>query len=318
MVNPYYLAAVIGESLIGITTIIGNGIVLCLIAREKDLQTPTNYFVASLASADLLVGAVGIPCVIVATHGMPSNFYGCLLVNSMIVILTQISIFGLLAIAIERFFAIRNPFKYQVSCTKKVCLLTIVLSWMAAILAGLIPLFGWNLGPMETTTCAFEDVIDLRYMVYFNFFVCVLVPLGVTFVVYVYIYRVVIHHQRAIAALQSTGNNASTNSLTHKNLRRDIKAAKWFAVVIFFFAVSWLPIHIINCITVFQRKTCFACLIAAILLSHLNSAINPFFYALGNSKFRRAWRRLIGTPEAAEDSITSVAESHARQANTNQ
>ena len=37
--------------------------------------------------------------------GLPHNFYGCLFMNCMIVVATEISIFSLLAIGIERFFA---------------------------------------------------------------------------------------------------------------------------------------------------------------------------------------------------------------------
>ena len=83
------------EIVIALLIMLGNGLVLASIAREKTLQTITNYFVASLAAADFLVGMLGIPCALLGFNGIPNNFYGCLLMNSMIVILTQISIFAL-------------------------------------------------------------------------------------------------------------------------------------------------------------------------------------------------------------------------------
>ena len=297
MPDAIYLTNMIGESIIALISIVGNGLVLLLIARERQLQTVTNFFVASLATADLLVGAVGIPCVFVALHERPYNsFMGCLTVNSMIVVLTQISIFGLLAIAIERFYAIKSPFSYNNNCNGKLSFIVIVISWIAAIFVGIVPLFGWNNGDKGSKPCSFVEVISFEYMVYFNFFVCVLVPLLLIFLIYCYIYHVVRKQLRQIDSLQvgeTTEVTTATNKSKMSQLKKDINAAKWFAIVIFLFALCWLPIHIMNSITLFAGKVHVPTLTAFILLSHANSAINPALYSLGNKKFQRAMRKLF-------------------------
>ncbi len=293
MVDAIYLTNMIGESIIAVVSILGNGLVLLLIARERKLQTVTNFFVASLAAADLLVGAVGIPSVFVALHARPHNsFIGCLTVNSMIVVLTQISIFGLLAIAIERFYAIKSPFSYNDKCNGKLAFAIICVSWFAAILVGLVPLFGWNNGDSGLRECSFVDVISFEYMVYFNFFVCVLVPLILIFLIYCYIYHVVRKQLRQIDSLQVGDAAVAQKSKMHQ-LKKDINAAKWFAVVIFLFAVCWLPLHIMNTVTLLAGKVHLPTLTAFILLSHANSAMNPALYSLGNKKFQKAIRRLF-------------------------
>lgn len=48
-----------GEVLIAISAVIGNGLVLIAIATAHSLRTVTNFYVASLAAADLLVGLLG-------------------------------------------------------------------------------------------------------------------------------------------------------------------------------------------------------------------------------------------------------------------
>ena len=53
-----YAFNIIGEMFIAVLSIIGNALVLYLISRDKQLQTVTNYFIASLAVADLLVSTI--------------------------------------------------------------------------------------------------------------------------------------------------------------------------------------------------------------------------------------------------------------------
>lgn len=55
----FYVQQVV-EGVIGVISIFGNALVLYVIWRYRDLHTRTNYLIASLAAADLLVGAIGV------------------------------------------------------------------------------------------------------------------------------------------------------------------------------------------------------------------------------------------------------------------
>lgn len=81
---------------------------------------------------------------IAANYGLPANFFGCLAVNSIIIVLTQISIFGLLVIAVERFFAIKYPYEYINRATPRLAAILILFTWFAGIFVGIIPILGWN------------------------------------------------------------------------------------------------------------------------------------------------------------------------------
>ena len=301
-----YVFNIIGEIIIAFASVAGNALVLALIMKDKQLHTVTNYFIASLAAADLLVGALGIPCVLIAWHRYPHNFIGCLTVNSMIVVLTQISIFGLLTIAIERFIAIKEPFKYKEFCTGKTAAICISVTWCFAILVGMVPLFGWNLGPTTEKKCSFTEVISLEYMVYFNFLGFVLVPLIAMFAIYVYIFHVVQKQRRQISTMQVV-DALQANVPATQSLKRETKAAKWFAIVILVFTLCWLPIHIMNAISLASSKSCTVCVVLAILLSHSNSAINPLLYAYGNTKFRLALLRILGESPANSGDLYNAA-----------
>ena len=81
----------------------------------------------------------------------------------MIVIITQISIFNLLGVALERFAAIRYPFTYEKYCDTQLASYSIVVLWILAILVGVVPLFSWNLKASYNDQCSFTNTIDINY-----------------------------------------------------------------------------------------------------------------------------------------------------------
>jgi hypothetical protein len=185
-----------GEVIIAILTSVGNSFVIAAIVVTPRLQTVTNYFVASLAAADFLVGVLGIPCGLIPFTGLKQNYVSCVLVNIMIIILTQISVLGLCAVAVERFIAIKYPYKYAESCTAKLCLSIIVIIWLMGIVIAVIPLLIWDKSSTYDGWCSFGAVIDLRDVVYVNFFICTLIPLGFMFAIYCYIFFVLPFRRR--------------------------------------------------------------------------------------------------------------------------
>lgn len=156
-------------------------------------------------------------------------------------------------------------------------------------------MLGWNNlqqlrknGSLKNDTlvvCKFETVISMDYMVYFNFFGWVLPPLLLMLAIYVEIFYM-IHKQL---------NKKVTASHTdpRRYFGKELKLAKSLALVLFLFAVSWLPLHILNCITLFcpgYHEVGF--IYIAIILSHGNSAVNPIVYAFRIKKFRTAFRKI--------------------------
>ena len=109
------------------------------------------------------------------------------------------------------------------------------------------------------------------------------------------------HHQPG----QQQQPAASGNDAKKLKWKREIRAAKWFCVVLAVFALCWLPLHIMNTVTLLARRTNVPAVIVAILLSHANSAINPILYAYSNAKFATAFRRLLRLPQRSASSLSA-------------
>uniref|UniRef100_A0A8C6S4P4 Adenosine A2b receptor n=1 Tax=Neogobius melanostomus TaxID=47308 RepID=A0A8C6S4P4_9GOBI len=294
------------EVVIAVLSIAGNVLVCWAVSINSTLKNATNYFLVSLAVADILVGCLAIPFAIIISIGIYLDFYGCLFLACFVLVLTQSSIFSLLAIAIDRYLAVKISLRYKELMTGKRSREIIAILWILSFVIGLIPFFGWNKKSCAESSsqrtnittllyscklkCYFESVVDMRYMVYFNFFVCVLPPLLIMLGIYVKIFTVARKQLRQIE-LKCVGNGESQN---HGLLQREIRAAKSLSIIVGLFAVCWLPVHILNCVTLFYHgleKP--GVMYVAIILSHANSAVNPIIYAYRIEDFRNTFRKIL-------------------------
>ncbi|KAK5851876.1 hypothetical protein PBY51_023393 [Eleginops maclovinus] len=300
------------ELVIAILSVAGNVLVCWAVCLNSNLQSITNFFVVSLAVADIAVGLLAIPFAITISTGFCANFFGCLFIACFVLILTQSSIFSLLAIAVDRYIAIKNPLRYNSLVTGQRAKGIIALCWVLSVGIGLTPMMGWNRGwnttaptssricPEGLTECLFEGVVTLNYMVYFNFFGCLLVPLLVMLVIYANIFMAARRQLRLmslkVAHTPAPGVITSSTSSSRSTLQKEVHAAKSLAIIVGLFALCWLPLHIINCF----NHLCQDCgrvhiwgMNIAIILSHANSVVNPFIYTYRIREFRQTFRRIL-------------------------
>ncbi|KAM7018207.1 adenosine A2a receptor a [Tautogolabrus adspersus] len=286
------------ELLIAIFSVLGNVLVCWAVCLNSNLQSITNFFVVSLAVADIAVGVLAIPFSILISIGFCSNFYGCLFIACFVLVLTQSSIFSLLAIAIDRYIAIKLPLRYNSLVTGERARGIIAVCWVLSIIIGLTPMMGWNKQsnsdnttcPPNLMECLFEKVVDMEYMVYFNFFACVLIPLLLMLAIYLCIFMAA-RHQLKLMEVKALHGERSRSTL-----QKEVQAAKSLAIIVGLFAACWLPLHIINCFTLFCPKCnppSIWIMYVAIILSHTNSVINPFIYAYRIQEFRKTFRKII-------------------------
>ncbi|XP_077290284.1 dopamine D2-like receptor [Arctopsyche grandis] len=130
-------------------TLFGNVLVILSVYRERTLQTVTNYFIVSLALADLLVAVVVMPFAVYVlfngTWGLPP--FVCDFYIAMDVICSTSSIFNLVAISIDRYIAVTQPIKYAKHKNNRRVWLTIVLVWVISAAIGSPIVLGLNNTP---------------------------------------------------------------------------------------------------------------------------------------------------------------------------
>ncbi|NXY20344.1 AA3R protein, partial [Atrichornis clamosus] len=279
------------ECLVALFATLGNVLVVWVVKLNSAFQNTTLYFIVSLALADIAVGLLVMPLAIVVSLGITVHSYSCLFMCCLMVMFTNASILSLLAIAIDRYLRVKLPTRYKTITTERRVWRALGLCWSLSLLAGLVPMFGWNKVEPRSSPflrCQFISVMRMDYMVYFCFFTWTLLPLLIMCALYAEIFCI-------IRAKLSQGSAGARGARAFYG--QEFRTAKSLALVLFLFAISWLPLCIINCISYFYPESQIPqCLIhLGILLSHANSAMNPIVYACKIKKFKNTYLFILRT-----------------------
>lgn len=275
------------EAAIGLCAVVGNMLVIWVVKLNRTLRTTTFYFIVSLALADIAVGVLVIPVAIAVSLEVQMHFYACLFMSCVLLIFTHASIMSLLAIAVDRYLRVKLTVRYRTVTTQRRIWLFLGLCWLVSFLVGLTPMFGWNRKVTlelsqnsSTLSCHFRTVVGLDYMVFFSFITWILIPLVVMCIIYLDIFYII-------------RNKLSQNLTGFRETRafygREFKTAKSLFLVLFLFALCWLPLSIINFVSYFNVEIPEIAMCLGILLSHANSMMNPIVYACKIKKFKETY-----------------------------
>ncbi|CAN0432179.1 unnamed protein product [Lampetra planeri] len=183
-----YAALTLGVALIAVI-ILGNVLVCLSVFTEKALKTATNYFIVSLAVADLLLAVLVLPLYVYA------EFLGgtwtlstalCDALMTMDVMLCTASIFNLCAISVDRYIAVVVPFQYNRSRFGCRQLVLIGATWVLSLGVASPVIFGLNdVERRDPAVCRLESSSFVLYSSVCSFFV----PCPIMLALYYWILR---------------------------------------------------------------------------------------------------------------------------------
>ncbi|KAG7200718.1 hypothetical protein KM043_001269 [Ampulex compressa] len=129
-----------------VTAVFGNLLVMVSVMRHRKLRIITNYFVVSLALADMLVAmfAMTFNASVQLTGRWLFGYFMCDVWNSLDVYFSTSSILHLMCISVDRYYAIVKPLKYPINMTKKVVAYMLLACWISPAIISFVPIFnGW-------------------------------------------------------------------------------------------------------------------------------------------------------------------------------
>uniref|UniRef100_A0A182RHP4 G-protein coupled receptors family 1 profile domain-containing protein n=1 Tax=Anopheles funestus TaxID=62324 RepID=A0A182RHP4_ANOFN len=243
----------------------------------------SNLFVLSLAISDIFVGLT-LPYHLAFYMGVDLGRHKhlCLLRFFVLIIACSVSIWNLIAIAVDRYIAICYPLHYTRLMTKRTALTILGFGWCLAISIATIPLI-WN--KWDTAQeCEFDELLHPWYVagVITPIFSVVWLCL---FVVYWRIWREASKHAKQLRAHGGASERSSS----------DWKSVQVVLLIMGCFTFCWIPyfVVVLTQIFAFVEDSSPTLYKAAFSLAMANSMMNPIIYAWKNTHFRHAFKQLL-------------------------
>ena len=129
-----------------VVIVIGNMLVVIAIATENNLSTVQNWFIASLAMADMLIGLVIMPfslSYLLMNYWMFGEVW-CNIHAASDVLLCTSSIMNMCLISLDRYWSITNAISYLTQRTPNKGAIMIISVWVLSGIISIPPLFGWK------------------------------------------------------------------------------------------------------------------------------------------------------------------------------
>lgn len=280
-------------------TVFGNLGIIISISHFKELHSPTNFLILSMAATDFLLGVLIMPCSMVRSVEK-CWYFGklfCKIHYSFDLMLSVISIFHLCSIAIDRFYAVCNPLHYPIKMTTVVIKKMIFVCWsLPAIFA-----FGVVITNSHVSgIVGYESLVECfnSCPITFNklwsvimFFACFFIPGSVMVGIYIQIFIV---SQRHANILKHVMGNLKDKMSTQISKQKDRKAAKTLGIVMGVFISCWMPVFITILVDPFLNFSTPELLFDALnWLGYINSTCNPLIYGFFYPWFRKSLRHII-------------------------
>ena len=257
-----------------------NGLVIIAVKTKSRLKTKSNIALACLATTDCFMGVIGQPTFIalniVILQAGTSNTHCFIrqLSRAVLTVLVRASLLQLCLMYLDRYIAIKHPYRYttMVTATRILC----------------SSAFAWTVALLSTATSPFlneklyKPLNDDTIITFF----CTTIITFCQIVLYYETRR----HEKQIAAHQVSEND-------REKFVKEKKALKLTTTVLFFLLPTYLPAVIIG---ILKRNTFFDSLNVAHIAYAiagfpilLNSLINPVIYCIRRRQFRVAFIEIL-------------------------
>ena len=274
----------------------GNSMTIYIVWSKPYLRSVTNCLIANMATADLIMTFSAMPYVVAFTFIQTRWFGGvlgtvtCKLLMFSVPLSIAASIFSLVVIALDRFFAVVYPFN-RPKVIRKISVMSSIV-WALSILFASPYLYSHKmiLGKDNNYHCVpqWELPIADHSKASRTFFIFIFVSLYLVPLFLIAIFYSIVSLK--LWARRIPGNPSASN-IRHAEASKK-RTIKMLVIIVIVFALFWLPAQVIHLLAKFNLRIYYAIspiiILIAFGISHLNSAINPYLYMVLNKNFRRA------------------------------
>ncbi|XP_057654165.1 pyrokinin-1 receptor-like, partial [Diorhabda carinulata] len=293
--------------------VLGNISTCTVIARNKRLQTATNYYLFSLACSDMLLLLSGLPPEMYRIWSPDYYIFGqafCIVQGLAAETSANATVLTITAFTVERYLAICHPFKSHAWSKPSRAVKFIAVIWIVAL--GLAIPQAIQFGVVDEIQngtlirlCTIKNIFfDHAFEI--STFVIFFVPMSLITVLYVMI-GIQLRRSENISSSRHTSSNSSDqrNQYGRKNVSRNNAAqkrvVKMLVAVVAAFFICWAPFHAQRLLAVYlstaptETQEMFSDLYLYLMyisgvLYFISTTVNPVLYHIMSKKFRTAFK----------------------------
>uniref|UniRef100_H2UCX5 G-protein coupled receptors family 1 profile domain-containing protein n=1 Tax=Takifugu rubripes TaxID=31033 RepID=H2UCX5_TAKRU len=276
---------------LSLLTVTLNLLVIISISHFRQLHTPTNTLLLSLAVSDLVVGLLVMPIEGLRYVEMCWRLgkLMCALTPYVSYCVLSASVGNMVLISIDRYLAICDPLLYTTKVTLTRAKIAICLCWACSLLFNGYILMGHLQQPGRYNSCHGECVVVISHISgTVDLFITFVLPCTVMVVMYMRVFIAAVAQMRVIR-IQNVALAVNAASRVTKS---EWKAARTLGIVITVFLLCFGPYYYpalaggdtVNNVSYFAVSS---------WIMMINSCMNPLIYALFYPWFRRAIKLIV-------------------------
>ncbi|XP_034157748.2 trace amine-associated receptor 13c-like [Pangasianodon hypophthalmus] len=288
-----YILLYVCSAAVVLLTVCGNLLVIISVCHFKQLHTPTNMLVLSLAVSDFLIGASLMPPMLIWSIESCWFFRTGFCIGFWLIagFLTILSIYNITLIAVDRYLALSNPFLYTNKISVRTTRIVVSSNWCMCMVYT-VACYYYSGTFTSSVMCPGECVLILNEgWTVIDLVMLFIFPCSVIIILYTRVFVIAKKHATAIRELNNH-TRPKTQKITSHSMKSERKAAKVLGILVSVFLACLLPYFISSLlgnimelqVETFQK---------VLIVLYLNSTINPVIYALCYTWFRRCIKLII-------------------------
>ncbi|KAL3969493.1 adrenomedullin receptor [Sarotherodon galilaeus] len=277
-------------SCISLLTAALNLLVIISVSHFRQLHTPSNILLLSLAVSDFFVGLLLLPLEIF--RNTSCWVLGDLMCSAYWYLTSNIicaSIGNIVLISVDRYVAICDPLHYPTRITLPKVKLSVCLCWFYAIFYSSLYTKDIMIEPGRYNSCFGECVFfSSNIAIVVDLILSFFGPVTVIIVLYMRVFVVAVSQARA---MRSHVTSVTLQRPLNQTNKSELKAARSLGVLVVVFLACFCPLYCYSLVDENAVNDPSASFV--VIIFYINSCLNPLIYALFYPWFRNAVKLII-------------------------
>nr|XP_060616943.1 G-protein coupled receptor 54-like isoform X2 [Anolis sagrei ordinatus] len=286
-------------ALIMLLGLVGNALVIYVISKHRQMRTATNFYIANLATTDIIFLVCCVPFT-ATLYPLPSWVFGdfmCKFVNYLQQVTVQATCITLMAMSVDRCYATLYPLQSLRYRTPQVAMAVSIAIWIGSFILSL-PMavyhrteVGYWYGLRTYCIEAFTSKSQERCFILYTFLAVYLLPLLTICLCYTIILKRI-----GRPVVEPVDHDYQVQHLSERSAAMRARISKMVVVIVLLFTICWGPIqfyllfqgfylHFQANYETYKIKTWANC------MSYANSSLNPIVYAFMGDSFRKSFKK---------------------------